>query len=40
MFTLIVSVLKLQLTLPKSEYVMARSVLLRVSFSEITVLIV
>ena len=40
MFTLIMSVLKLQLTLPKSEYVMARSVLLRVSLSEIRVLIV
>ena len=40
MFTLIASVLKLQLTLPKSEYVIARSVLLRVSLSEIRVLIV
>jgi len=40
MFTLIMSVLKLQLTFPKSEYVMARSVLLRVSLSEIRVLTV
>lgn len=39
MFTLIVSPLKLQLTLPKSEYVIARSVLFRLSVREIRVLI-